>query len=84
MENRLDFRGGPAQIARDGYSTPGSAPARTSGPVPLTLTVKPRQLACPQCGSMNTRLTSEFGATLCKAQYRCDNCLEPFEHVKEI
>ena len=75
---------GLRKLRESGYSTPGPAPARTSGPVPLTLTVKPRQIACPQCSSANTRLTSEFGATLCKAQYRCDDCLEPFDHVKEI
>ncbi|NUS09552.1 MAG: phenylacetate-CoA oxygenase subunit PaaJ, partial [Nonomuraea sp.] len=26
----------------------------------------------------------EFGATACKALYTCADCLEPFEHVKEI
>ena len=75
---------GLRKLRESGYSTPGPAPTRTSGPVPLTLTVKPREIACPQCSSVNTRLTSEFGATLCKAQYRCDDCLEPFDHVKEI
>ncbi|WP_072803050.1 1,2-phenylacetyl-CoA epoxidase subunit PaaD [Rhodococcoides yunnanense] len=75
---------GLRKLRDTGYSTPGPAPARIAGPVPLTLTVKPRQLTCPQCGSAKTRLTSEFGATLCKAQYRCDDCLEPFDHVKEI
>lgn len=75
---------GLRKLREAGYSVPCPAPARTSGPVPLTLTVKPRQIACPQCTSTNTRLTSEFGATLCKAQYRCDDCLEPFDHVKEI
>lgn len=75
---------GLRKLRESGYSTPGPAPTRTSGPVPLTLTVKPRQIACPQCGSTKTYLTSEFGATLCKAQYRCGSCLEPFDHVKEI
>ena len=75
---------GLRKLRETGYSTPGPAPSRASGPVPLTLTVKPRQLTCPLCGSTDTRLTSEFGATLCKAQYRCDDCLEPFDHVKEI
>ncbi|AWK76642.1 phenylacetate-CoA oxygenase subunit PaaJ (plasmid) [Rhodococcus oxybenzonivorans] len=75
---------GRCKLRDTGYSVPGPAPARTPGPVPLTLTVKPRELECPQCGSSHTRLTSEFGATLCKAQYRCDDCLEPFDHVKEI
>ena len=41
-------------------------------------------LTCPRCGSGDVELTSEFGATACKALYRCGGCLEPFEHVKEI
>lgn len=75
---------GRRKLRETGYSVPRPAPARASGPVPLNLTARPRQLECPQCGSSNTRLTSEFGATLCKAQYRCDDCLEPFDHMKEI
>ena len=75
---------GRRKLRENGYSTPGPAPLRTSGPVPLTLTVKPRAVTCPVCHSANTRLDSEFGATLCKALYRCLDCLEPFDHVKEI
>jgi len=40
----------------------------------------PRQ--CPRCGSKNTSLISRFGSTLCKASYRCDDCLEPFDYFK--
>lgn len=75
---------GLAKLRTAGYSVPGAAPRRTSGPIALTLTAKPRDILCPQCGSANTRLSSEFGATLCKALYRCLDCLEPFDHVKEI
>ena len=39
-------------------------------------------LACPFCSSTNTRLTSQFGSTACKALYFCDNCHQPFEHFK--
>ena len=34
---------------------------------------------CPQCGSHDTEEVSRFGATPCKAQWRCKSCLEPFE-----
>lgn len=72
------------QALRDhGLSVPGPAPAQ-AGPVPLTLLPTRRDLACPRCGSAETSLTSEFGATACKALYRCRSCAEPFEHVKEI
>ena len=39
---------------------------------------------CPQCNSKNTKLVSEFGATACKALYKCLDCLEPFEFFKCI
>ena len=40
------------------------------------------EVACPLCGSTHTRLTSQFGSTPCKALYRCDDCLEPFDYFK--
>jgi len=39
-------------------------------------------VACPQCGSLHTRLVSQFGSTACKALYRCVDCLEPFDYFK--
>ncbi|SFJ43922.1 1,2-phenylacetyl-CoA epoxidase subunit PaaD [Nocardioides psychrotolerans] len=66
-----------------GISAPGPAP-RHDGPVPLNLMPRRRELTCPRCGSADVQLSSEFGATACKAMYRCTGCLEPFDHVKEI
>ena len=43
-----------------------------------------RPLACPRCGSTSTSRVSEFGSTACKASWRCDSCLEPFEYFKCI
>ena len=37
---------------------------------------------CPNCGSTDTLEVSRFGATPCKAQWRCNSCLEPFERFK--
>src|SRR5438270_12138670 len=37
---------------------------------------------CPLCGSSDTEEVSRFGATPCKAQWRCRACLEPFERFK--
>ncbi len=37
---------------------------------------------CPQCGSIETEEVSRFGATPCKAQWRCTACLEPFARFK--
>jgi len=43
-----------------------------------------RSIACPQCHSLQTTCVSEFGSTACKAAYKCDECLEPFEYFKCI
>ena len=37
---------------------------------------------CPQCGSTDTVEISRFGSTPCKAQWRCNSCLEPFDRFK--
>jgi ring-1,2-phenylacetyl-CoA epoxidase subunit PaaD len=37
---------------------------------------------CPQCKSYDTQLISRFGSTACKALYRCNDCLEPFDYFK--
>ena len=42
------------------------------------------QVTCPRCGSRETERLSEFGSTACKAQYRCQSCLEPFDYFKCI
>jgi len=38
--------------------------------------------ACPRCRSVRTTRISEFGSTPCKALYRCEACLEPFDYFK--
>jgi ring-1,2-phenylacetyl-CoA epoxidase subunit PaaD len=40
--------------------------------------------SCPRCGSTQTSRVSEFGSTPCKALYRCESCLEPFDYFKCI
>lgn len=37
---------------------------------------------CTNCGSTNTRLVSQFGSTACKAQFKCEDCMEPFDYFK--
>ena len=74
---------GRAALAEHGISPPGAA-AKQAGPVALNLLPVRRALTCPRCGSAEVEVTSEFGPTACKALYRCTDCLEPFERVKEI
>ena len=45
---------------------------------------RPRSIACPRCASLDTVVVSEFGSTACKASYKCNDCLEPFEYFKCI
>ena len=73
---------GRRKLRAAGISPPHPVP---SGPVPLTLTATRREpVACPRCSSRDTTRTAAFGATACKALFRCETCREPFEHVKEI
>ena len=37
-----------------------------------------QEVACPQCGSGNTELLSEFGSTSCKALWRCKSLPRTF------
>jgi ring-1,2-phenylacetyl-CoA epoxidase subunit PaaD len=75
---------GHRKLSAAGIAPPHAAPAR-SGPVPLTLTARRREpVACPRCGSELTTQTAAFGATACKALFRCESCREPFEYVKAI
>jgi len=43
-----------------------------------------RNVACPRCGSNQTEKISQFGSTPCKAHFRCQDCLEPFDYFKCI
>lgn len=73
---------GRTKLAEAGIAPPHTAPSG-HGPVPLTLTARPA-VRCPRCGSTDTVLTAQFGATACKSLHRCTSCHEPFEHVKAI
>ncbi|MFM9007555.1 MAG: 1,2-phenylacetyl-CoA epoxidase subunit PaaD [Bacteroidota bacterium] len=43
---------------------------------------EPSRVSCPFCDSVETKLTSQFGSTACKALYFCDGCRQPFELFK--
>ena len=50
----------------------------------VTLTRRRAAVQCPFCGSLDTRHTSEFGSTSCKALHVCNDCTQPFEEFKAI
>ena len=59
----------------------GIAPPAQTTEIEATLTIP---TACPFCGSFDTHMEGEFGATLCKQLFYCDNCRESFERFKTI
>jgi ring-1,2-phenylacetyl-CoA epoxidase subunit PaaD len=59
----------------------GIAPPKRKSSNPLAL-FEEDTVTCPKCKSDDTILTSQFGATSCKALYKCNHCKEPFEHFK--
>ncbi len=41
-------------------------------------------IECPRCSSSEVERISQFGSTSCKALYKCQECLEPFDYFKCI
>jgi ring-1,2-phenylacetyl-CoA epoxidase subunit PaaD len=62
----------------------GIAPPGRCGDGTQPVRLMARDVQCPRCGSAQTERLSAFGATACKALYRCIACREPFEHFKPI
>ncbi len=62
----------------------GIAPPQksTTHDISHLLSKKTQSTACPFCSSTNTKLTSIFGSTACKALHYCNNCHQPFEEFK--
>lgn len=61
-----------SEKGRDKLAAYGIAPPNPSG----------GPAACPLCASPNVTRVSQFGSTPCKAHWRCDDCLEPFDYFK--
>lgn len=72
-----------AKLLAYGIAPPHSKPT-DDGQSRIRLVQKrsPVQVACPQCGSVETTETSHFGSTACKAMYKCLACMEPFDYFK--
>ena len=63
----------------DWISDEGKEKLRAYGIAPPDLA---KTATCPQCGSTDTEEVSRFGSTPCKSQWRCRDCLEPFDRFK--
>ena len=72
-----------SEKGKEKLMTYGIAPPK---PVPVVCTPDAFQeeeaIQCPHCNSYHTKLISRFGATACKALYKCEDCKEPFEYFK--
>lgn len=73
----------------DWITSEGKAKLKAYGIAPPEKTADIRALngispvvECPQCGSKNTTMISLFGSTACKALWKCNACLEPFDQFK--
>lgn len=66
----------------DWISDAGRAKLEAYGIAPPQAAVGPER--CPRCHSTALERISQFGSTPCKAQWRCTDCLEPFDYFKCI
>lgn len=66
----------------DWMSAKGLAKLEDYGIAPPQIAGGPQR--CPHCKSGNVVRVSQFGSTACKAQWRCADCLEPFDYFKCI
>ncbi len=73
---------GRAKLKAYGIAPPGAASAGGAQVIRFGKPPAASVPACPQCGSANTELLSQFGSTPCKALYRCLACREPFDYFK--
>lgn len=69
---------GKQKLKAYGIAPPGNSVSND----PSVLFAEEVKVQCPQCNSWNTQLISEFGSTSCKSLYRCNSCMEPFDHFK--
>lgn len=64
----------------DWLSDEGRAKLLAYGIAPPQAAGGPAQ--CPRCDSTDLTRVSQFGSTPCKAHWRCNACLEPFDYFK--
>ncbi|HIA37025.1 MAG TPA: phenylacetate-CoA oxygenase subunit PaaJ [Flavobacteriales bacterium] len=59
-------------------------PRKTSEDKNMLFEEDTKKVPCPYCDSNNTKLTSQFSSTACKALHFCNQCQQPFEYFKCI
>ena len=71
---------GRDRLRKFGIAPPGQADHAGS----VGVSIGRRIVSCPLCGSGQSEVVSEFGATACKALRRCLDCKEPYEEFKPL
>ena len=66
----------------DWLSEQGREKLRKYGIAPPNTSAGPQ--CCPRCNGTLLEKVSQFGSTPCKALWRCQTCLEPFDYFKCI
>ena len=71
-----------SEEGRDALEKYGIAPPLEAEADKEALLGNKKIVKCTNCGSQNTKLVSQFGSTACKALFKCEDCLEPFDYFK--
>ena len=71
---------GRDRLRKFGIAPPGQADHAGS----VGVSIGRRIVSCPLCGSAQSEVVSQFGATACKALRRCLDCKEPYEEFKPL
>jgi len=69
---------GKKKLSAFGIAPPTADTTDPESLIPLEEKIVP----CPRCGAEKTTLVSRFGSTPCKAAFKCDDCLDPFDYFK--
>jgi len=72
------------ESAREKLRLYGIAPPAKTSADKSAILGQAKSVACPHCGSHDTSMISKFGSTACKALWKCQSCLEPFDYFKCI
>ncbi len=75
---------GREKLRAYGIAPPGLVAPGAAVPLRFVPRARPVAIACPRCASTDTERIAAFGATACKALWRCRACAEPFEHFKPL
>lgn len=71
-----------SEIGRQKLQQFGLAPPCRKGPQGQAPSLE--RVPCPHCQSTHTQLESLFGPTLCRSIHYCQDCLQSFEHFKQV